>query len=82
MFILLYANCVVMYCVSFYVVVGNKLDLILSYLILHKLMSIYFVAHFCITHFRVAVRDKASLKIACIGHSVLGVPQGTICHCL
>ena len=34
MFILLYANCVVMYCVSFYVVVGNKLYLILSYLIL------------------------------------------------
>ena len=30
MFILLYANCVVMYCVSFYVVVGNKLYLILS----------------------------------------------------
>ena len=28
MFILLYANCVVMYCVSFYVVVGNKLYLI------------------------------------------------------
>ena len=34
MFILLYANCVVLYCVSFYVVVGNKLYLILSYLIL------------------------------------------------
>ena len=34
MFILLYANCVVMYCVSFYVVVGNKRYLILSYLIL------------------------------------------------
>ena len=33
MFILLYANCVVMYCVSFDVVVGNKLYLILSYLI-------------------------------------------------
>ena len=33
MFILLYANCVVMYCVSFYVVVGNKLYLILYYLI-------------------------------------------------
>ena len=32
MFILLYANCVVMYCVSFDVVVGNKLYLILSYL--------------------------------------------------
>ena len=30
MFILLYANCVVMYCVSFYVVVGNKLYLILN----------------------------------------------------
>ena len=30
MFILLYANCVVMYCVSFDVVVGNKLYLILS----------------------------------------------------
>ena len=34
MFILLYANCVVMYCVSFDVVVGNKLYLILSYLTL------------------------------------------------
>ena len=34
MFILLYANCVVMYCVSFDVVVGNKRYLILSYLIL------------------------------------------------
>ena len=33
MFILLYANCVVMYCVSFDVVVGNKLYLILSYLV-------------------------------------------------
>ena len=34
MFILLYANCVVMYCVSFYVVVGNQLYLILSYLMI------------------------------------------------
>ena len=39
MFILLYANCVVMYCVSFDVVVGNKLYLILSYLILSYLQS-------------------------------------------
>ena len=31
MFILLYANCVVLYCVSFDVVVGNKRYLILSY---------------------------------------------------
>ena len=31
MFILLYANCVVMYCVSFDVVVGNKLYLIHSW---------------------------------------------------
>ena len=45
-----------------------------------KLM-LSFVAHFCITPFGVAVRGKASLKIACICHSVLGEPQGTICHC-
>ncbi len=30
------------------------------------------------TNFGVAVRGKASFKIACIGHSVLGEPQGTI----
>ena len=41
MFILLYANCVVMYCVSFYVVVGNKLYLILSYLVLWERGWIY-----------------------------------------
>ena len=32
MFILLYSNCVVMYCVSFDVVVGNKLYLILVFI--------------------------------------------------
>ena len=39
MFILLCAHCVVMYCVSFYVVIGNKLYLILSYLILSNTNS-------------------------------------------
>ena len=39
MFILLYANCVVMYCVSFDVVVGNKLYLILSYLRLYIIIQ-------------------------------------------
>ena len=33
---------------------------------------------FCYPFFRVAVRGNATLKIACIGHSVLGEPQGTI----
>ena len=44
-------------------------------------MNINFVAHLCITPFGVADRAKASLKIACVGHSVLGEPQGTIWHC-
>ena len=34
-----------------------------------------YVSHFCITPFGVAVRGKSSLKIACIGHSVLEEPQ-------
>ena len=41
-------------------------------------INVNFVALFCITPFGVAVRGKASLQIACIGHSVLGEPQGTI----
>ena len=41
MFILLYANCVVMYCVSFDVVVGNKLYLI-SYLIVAKNTTFFY----------------------------------------
>ena len=32
----------------------------------------------CITPFGVAVRGKASPKVACVGHSVLGELQGTI----
>ena len=41
-------------------------------------INVNFVAHFCITPFGVAVRGKASLKIGCIGHSVVGEPQGSI----
>ena len=48
----------------------------LSFVLSGKLMSIL-LPIFCITHFGVAVRGKASLKIACIGHSVLGEPQDT-----
>ena len=48
MFILLYANCVVMYCVSFDVVVGNKLYLILSYLILSYLILSYLILSYLI----------------------------------
>ena len=40
----------------------------LALALLHELMSLF--AHFCITPFGVAVRGKAPLKIACIGHSV------------
>ena len=43
-----------------------------------RYMNVKFVARFCITPFGVAVRGKASLKIACVGHTVLGEPQGTI----
>ena len=39
----------------------------------YKLINVNFVAPFGI-----AVRGKASLKIACIGHFVLGEPHGTI----
>ena len=41
-------------------------------------INVNVVAHLCITTFGVAVRGKVSLKIACIGQSVLGEPQGTI----
>ena len=41
-------------------------------------INVNFVANFFITPLVVAVRDKASLKIACIGNSVLGERQGTI----
>ena len=44
-------------------------------------ITVNFVVHFCVTPFGVAVRGKASLKIACIGHSVLGEPQCTILYC-
>ena len=40
--------------------------------------NVRYVAYFSITPFGVAVRGKALLKFACIGHSVLGEPQGTI----
>ena len=46
-----------------------------------RYINVNFVANFCITPFGVAVRGKASLKIACMGYSVLGEPQGTIRHC-
>ena len=49
----------------------------LAFALSDKLMSILLPIFF-ITPFGVAVRGKASLKIACIGHSVLGEPQGTI----
>ena len=49
----------------------------LAFALSDKLMSIVSPI-FCITPFGVAVRGKASLKIACICHSVLGEPQGTI----
>ena len=53
------------------------MKLFLAFALSDKLMSILFPI-FCITPFGVAVRGKASLKIACIGHSELGEPQGTI----
>ena len=43
----------------------------------HKLMSIV-LPIFVLPPFGDAFRVKASLKLACIGHSVLGEPQGTI----
>ena len=48
----------------------------LALALLHHLMS--FIFPICISPFGVAVRGKASFKIACIGHSVLGELQGTI----
>ena len=53
------------------------MTLFLAFELSDKLMSIV-LPIFCITPFGVAVRCKASLKIAYIGHSVLGEPQGTI----
>ena len=53
------------------------MTLFFSLRVLDKIMSIL-LPIFCITPFGVAVRGEASLKIACIGHSVLGEPQGTI----
>ena len=41
-------------------------------------INVNFVAHLGITPFGVAIGGKASLKIACNGHSVLGELQGTI----
>ena len=35
----------------------------LALALLHKLMSFYFVAQFCITHFGVAVRGKSHFKL-------------------
>ena len=62
MFILLYANCVVLYCVSFYVVVGNKLYLILSYLIL------------CLYHTQYKHRDELGRVHTCSGSRSGPVP--------
>ena len=53
------------------------MTLFLAFALSDKLMLIL-LTMFCITPFGVAVRGKASLKIACIGYSVLGEPQGTI----
>ena len=41
-------------------------------------INVNFIAHFFIAPFGAAVRGKASLKNACIGHSVFVEPQGTI----
>ena len=56
------------------------MTLFLAFTLSDKLMLIL-LPIFLITPFGVAARGKASLKIACIGHSVLGEPQGTILHC-
>ena len=52
----------------------------LAFALSYKLISILLLI-FCIARFWVAVRGKAFLTIACIGHSVLGEPQGTILYC-
>ena len=67
MLILVYANCVVMYCVSFYVVVGNKLYLILSYLILSYLILSYLILSYLILSYKsgvswVAVAHRSPLS--------------------
>ena len=52
------------------------MTLFLALALSYKLMSIVLPIFF--TPFGVAVRCKVSLKIDCIGHSVLGEPKGTI----
>ena len=46
----------------------------LAFILSDKLMS-FLLPIFCITPFGVAVMGKASLKIACIGHSYSGKPR-------
>ena len=55
------------------------MTLFLAFALSDKLMSMLLPIFF-ITPFGVAVRDRASLKIACVGHSALGEPQGTMLH--
>ena len=53
------------------------MTLFLALALLHKLMSIL-LPIFVLPLLGLLSGVKASLKIACIGHSVLGEPQGTI----
>ena len=83
MFILLYANCVVMYCVSFDVAVGNKLYLMLSYLILlEKLTNSGLPRHIVrwIGAFLLDRRQKVMIGSNCSrsGSPNGEVPQGTL----